>query len=63
MFKKGKWIWHKDGQSKDLYVNFYKSFNACGKTVLRIASDSNYTVYLNGVLAAFGQYADYPDKK
>lgn len=63
MFKKGKWIWHKDGQSKDLYVNFYKNFNACGKTVLRIASDSNYTVYLNGVLAAFGQYADYPDKK
>ncbi|MBO4868436.1 MAG: hypothetical protein J5585_01855 [Clostridia bacterium] len=63
MFNKGKWIWHKDGQSKDLYVNFYKCFNACGKTVLRIASDSNYTVYLNGKLAAFGQYADYPDKK
>ena len=63
MFTQGKWIWHRDGQEKDLYVNFIKRFTANGKTVLRIASDSNYTVYLNGRLAAFGQYADYPCSK
>lgn len=63
MLTEGKWIWHNEGQSKDLYVDFIKEFRASGKTVLRIASDSNYTAYVNGKLAAFGQYADYPDAK
>ena len=30
---------------------------------LHIASDSNYTVWMNGTLCTFGQYADYPDYK
>ena len=63
MITLGKWIWHKDGQSKDLYVDFLKSFKAGKKTVLRISADSDYTAYVNGKLAAFGQYACYPNKK
>lgn len=27
---------------------------------MRISCDSNYAVYINDALAAFGQYADYP---
>ncbi len=34
-----------------------------GHCTLHIAADSNYTVWLDGELAAFGQYADYPDYK
>jgi hypothetical protein len=30
---------------------------------LHIAADSNYTVWMNGALCTFGQYADYPDYK
>ena len=63
MFKKGKWIWHKDGESPDLYVDFVKEFTCGEKTVIRIAVDSDYTVYVNGALAAFGQYQDYPDHR
>ena len=63
MFRQAKWIWCKNGQSPDLYVNFIKEFESGEKATLKIAADSNYTVYINGRLAAFGQYADYPDFK
>ena len=63
MFKKGKWIWSGEGQSPDLYVNFIKRFECGGKATLKIAADSDYTVYINGKLAAFGQYACYPERK
>ena len=63
MFKKGKWIWSGAGQSPDLYVNFIKRFDCNGKATLKIAADSDYTVYVNGKLAAFGQYACYPERK
>ena len=63
MFNKGRWIWHKDGQRPDLYVDFVKEFNCRGGAALKIAADSDYTVYVNGKLAAFGQYACYPEHK
>ena len=63
MFKSGKWIWHKGGQSKDLYVNFIKEFECGQKSTIKIAADSDYTVYVNGRLAAFGQYQSYPDHR
>lgn len=31
--------------------------------VLQISADSNYAAYINGRLAAWGQYADYPYDK
>ena len=63
MFKSGKWIWCKNGQSPDLYVNFIKEFECGRKTVLKIAADSDYTVYVNGRLSAFGQYQSYPEHR
>ena len=63
MFRQAKWIWCRGGQSQDLYVNFIKEFESGEKATLKIASDSNYTVYINGELAAFGQYANYPTYK
>lgn len=63
MFKSGKWIKHTGEQSRDLYVNFIKEFECGEKTVIKIAADSDYTVYVNGQLAAFGQYQSYPEHR
>lgn len=60
MFKKGKWIKHTGDQSPDLYLNFIKEFECGQKTTIKIAADSDYTLYINGSLAAFGQYQSYP---
>lgn len=65
MFEKAKWIWRKDEAQADEHVDFVDKFAASGegKYTLTIASDSNYAIYINGALAAFGQYADYPKYK
>ena len=57
-----KWIWAADGGEADEYVKFYETFSA-RSAILKISADSNYAAYVNGKLAAFGQYADYPHFK
>jgi hypothetical protein len=61
-FQNAAWIWRKAPAGKDEFCDFVAEFDAeAGKNyTLSIAADSNYTVWLNGELAAFGQYADYP---
>ena len=62
--KQAKWIWCGTEAQADEYAEFYSSFHyKGGKTELLISADSNYAVYLNGTLTAFGQYADYPYDK
>ncbi len=57
----GKWIWENTAPQRDEYAQFCEKFRAGGgATYLRISADSNYAAYVNGELAAFGQYADYP---
>ncbi len=65
VFEKSVWIWRDASAGVDEYVDFLCCFKGFGghKCTLRIAADSNYTAYLNGRLAAYGQYADYPDYK
>ncbi len=63
MFEKSEWIWLDKNAEADEYADFVDTFDYNGDTLLRIACDSNYTAYVNGRLAAFGQYADYPDYK
>ena len=59
-----KWIWTDGAPSADEYAEFYSPFRyEGGKVMLSISADSNYAVYINGVLAAFGQYADFPYDK
>ena len=63
-FEKSKWIWPTTDAKPDEYAEFYEEVDFFGKNAeLYISSDSNYTVYINGSLAAFGQYADFPYKK
>ena len=59
-----KWIWQNTDNNSDEYVKFVEEFYLEeGNAQLTLSCDSNYTAYLNGKLAAFGQYADYPHFK
>jgi len=65
IFKKAEWIWENGIAKPDEYAEFMCEFSPCGgKTqYLAISADSDYTVFINGKIADFGQYADYPDYK
>ena len=60
-FENAQWIWRADEASPDEFVDFYCTFpGSDGEWKLNISADSDYNVYINGELVAFGQYADYP---
>ncbi|MDR0426707.1 MAG: family 78 glycoside hydrolase catalytic domain [Clostridiales bacterium] len=62
--KKAKWIWVDEAERADEYVKFYDVFECAGdKASIEISCDSNYVLYVNGVLSGFGQYPDYPHYK
>ena len=64
VFENSKWIWSSPQAAPDEYGEFYTGFDfSGGNAVLNISADSNYAAYVNGKLAAFGQYADYPHDK
>ena len=64
IFQNAKWIWHTEAPKPDEYGEFYTAFSYRGGALrLHISADSNYAVYVNGNLAAFGQYADFPYDK
>ena len=61
MFTTSEWIWANSSPQPDEYSDFYTDFNYDnGNLALTISADSNYVIYLNGKIAGFGQYADYP---
>lgn len=63
MFKKAARI-IAENYSADSYFDFFDTFEySTGKCILRISADSDYACYVNGTLAAFGQYACYPQCK
>ncbi len=65
-FQKAAWIWRQGTAGKDEFCDFLDTViipEGEGRYYLHIASDTNYTVWMNGELCTFGQYADYPDFK
>ena len=59
-----KWIWSNQNPKEDEYSEFLDQFvYESGKVTLQISADSNYAAYINGQLAAWGQYADFPYDK
>ena len=59
-----KWIWCKNDAKPDEYADLKGEFEySGGECFLEISVDTNYCAYVNGTLAAFGQYPDYPFKK
>lgn len=69
VFQKAAWIWRQGEAGQDEFCDFLATVTVPAPAVegkryyLHIASDSNYTVWMNGRLCTFGQYADYPDYK
>ena len=64
IFENASWIWCNSSPEWDEYGEFADSFiYESGRAVLRISADSNYAAYVNGRLAAWGQYADFPYDK
>lgn len=62
--KNAVWIWNAKETAPDEYAEFYENFTYdTGNVTIKISADSNYAVYVNGTLAAWGQYADYPYDK
>ena len=58
------WIWSNPNPKEDEYSEFVDQFiYESGNVVLQISADSNYAAYINGKLAAWGQYADFPYDK
>lgn len=63
-FKTASWIWSNPNPQQDEYGEFVDHFvYEEGSVTLRISADSNYATYINGQLASWGQYADYPYDK
>ena len=63
-FENALWIWCNANPQPDEYGEFLDQFDyEAGKAFLRISADSNYAAYVNGALAAWGQYADFPYDK
>lgn len=64
LFEQAKWIWCNENPQSDEYGEFIDTFTyEDGELYLSISSDSNYAAYINGTLAAWGQYADFPYDK
>ncbi len=63
LFENAQLIWRNAVAQNDEYADFIASFEAKegASYTLKIASDSNYVLFINGKLCEFGQYADYPD--
>lgn len=62
--KNAHWIWCNRNPQNDEYGEFVDNFPyESGKVTLQISADSNYAAYINGQLAAWGQYADFPYDK
>ena len=65
MFEKSKWIWENANAKPDEYAEFLVPLTkkTGKKYILNISVDTNYSVAVNGKLATFGQYSDYPTRK
>ena len=64
LLENAHWIWCNNKPQNDEYGEFVDSFSyENGKVILQISADSNYAAYINGHLAAWGQYADFPYDK
>ena len=59
-----KWIWANKSLEPDEYILFYDYFQFRGKrTVIRLCSETNYLLKINGKVAGYGQFAGFPFEK
>ena len=60
-----KAIWLNEERSVNSYASFQAEFeyDGCDAVQFSIATDTKYELYINGHLAGFGQYEDFPREK
>ena len=66
MFRKASPIWTSKNYQPDEYLQAVEAISLDSlpnNAVLRIACDSEYAIFINGELSAFGQYANYPFRR
>ena len=66
VFNKAKWIWNYKSDKKNEYNDFIQEFkiqNLSEKCFINICSDTNYEIYVNGIIVGFNQYHDFPEEK
>lgn len=62
-FNDAQWIWRESGEV-DEYAEFLDSFYyRSGSVKVRISCDGDYTLFINGTPASFGQYGDFEHYK
>lgn len=68
-FSNCRWLWIKDNREDDdvntyaQYIDYFTAVKNGSKIMLHISADSEYVAWVNGRLAGFGQYADFPEYK
>lgn len=60
MFEKAKWIWTDGATMQDAHISFFESAVKSSATQIYLSCDGDFALYINGKLAGFGQYGDYP---
>ena len=63
MFKKAKWIWYDKISSPNSYGEFFGTFTAKDKAMIKISCDGDYTLFINGKYASSNQYGDFEHYK
>ena len=64
VFENSKWIWYTPEATADSYGEFKDTLTyGGGNAVIKISCDSDYTLFVNGVYAASGQYGDFEHYK
>lgn len=60
VFEQSKWIWVREATGNNVHAEFYGEFAwKDGDGICRLSCDSDYTLYINGVVVACNQYGDY----
>ncbi len=59
-----KWIWINDSPKPDEYAVFEEEFEFSNlQTIFSVCAETDYILYVNGSLAGFSQFPNYPDFK
>lgn len=62
--EKAKWIWINNNPQKNEYAVFEENFIFDGeKAIFTVCAEMDYVLYVNGSIASFGQFANYPEHK
>ena len=62
-FENAKWIWSSASAGNDEYAEFFTELTLKDKCTVRISTDGDYVLFLNGEYAASNQYGDYEHYK